>query len=81
MSTETSPAQVERVVDRPHQIDEFLVDDVDQLLGGIERAEHGFADRLLVDPLHEVLDDGQAHVGLEQSPLNLPAGRRACSTR
>ena len=32
--------QVQRMVDRAHQVDEFLVDDADELLRGIEGVEH-----------------------------------------
>ena len=58
------------MVDRPHQPDQFLVDDVDQLLGGIERLEDRFAHGLIAHPLHEVLDDREADVGLQQRPLD-----------
>ena len=63
-------AEMQRMVDRPHQVDQLLMDDVDQLLGGIERFEDRFADGLLADPVHEVLDHRQADVGLEQGPLD-----------
>ena len=63
-------AEMERVVHRAHQVDQFLVDDADQLLGGIERLEHRFADGLLGDPGHEVLDDREADVGLQQGRLH-----------
>ena len=42
----------------------------DKLLGGIERLEHLFADGLLADPGHEILDDRQADVGLQERPLH-----------
>ena len=35
------------MIDRAHQVDQFLVDDADELLGGIERLEHPLADGLL----------------------------------
>ena len=41
--------QVERVVDRAHQVDELLVDDADDLLARVERLEHLLADGLLGD--------------------------------
>ena len=63
-------AEVKRVVDRPHQADQFVVDDGDQLLGGIERLEDRFADGLFAHPLHEIFDDRQADVGLQQGPLD-----------
>ena len=69
ISTRHARLQVQRVVDRPHQVDQFLVDDADELLVGIERLEHRLADGLLADPADEVLDDRQADVGLEQGPL------------
>ncbi len=70
ISTVTSGCRVERVVDRPHQVDQLLVDDADHLLVGIERLEHRLADGLLADPGHEVLDDREADVGLEQGLLH-----------
>ena len=52
ISTVTSfaPVQMQRVVDRAHQVDEFLMDDADDLLARIERLEHLLADRLLARP-------------------------------
>ena len=38
------------MVDRPHQVDQFLVDDADQLVGGVERLEDRFAHGLLGHP-------------------------------
>ena len=52
--------QVERVIDRAHQVDERLVDDADDLLAGIERLEDRLADRFVGDPLHEVADDARS---------------------
>ena len=43
-------AEVQRMVDRPHQVDQFLMDDADQLLGRVERFEHRLADGLLARP-------------------------------
>ena len=63
-------AEMERVVHRPHQTDQLLMDDVDELLGGIERLEDRFAHGLVVHPVHEVLHDRQADVGFEQGPLD-----------
>ena len=69
ISTVTSGLQMQRVIDRAHQVDQFLMDDADDLLAGIERREHLFADGLLGDAGHEVLDDRVADVGLEQRLL------------
>ena len=69
------------MVHRAHQVDQFLIDDVDELLGGVERLEHRFADGLLAHPAHEVLDDREADVGLQQGPLHQAQAVAACSTR
>ena len=63
-------AEVQRMVDRAHQVDQFLMDDVDELLGRVERLQHRLADGLLAHPAHEVLDHRQADVGLQQGPLD-----------
>ena len=62
--------EVQRVVDRAHQVDELLVDDADDLLARVERLEHLLADRLLGDARHEVADDREADVGFEQRFLD-----------
>ena len=62
--------QVQRVIDRAHQVDQLLVDDADDLLAGVERSEHLLAQRLLADPADEVLDDRIADVGFEQGLLH-----------
>ena len=63
-------AEMERVVNGPHQVDQFLADDADQLLGGTERFRDRFAGCLFADAGHEVLDDRETDVGFEQSPLD-----------
>ena len=45
ISTRHARLQVQRVIDRAHQVDQFLVDDADDLLAGVERLEHPFAER------------------------------------
>ena len=62
--------EVERVVHRPHQVDQFLIDDADDLLARIERLENLLADRLLGDLPHELPHDGEAHIRLEQRFLD-----------
>ena len=37
------------MIDRPHQLDQFVVDDLDDLFAGVERAEDFLADGLLGD--------------------------------
>ncbi len=63
-------AEVERMVHRSHQADELLVDDVDELFGGVERLQNRLADGLLAHSGHEVFDDREADVGLQQGPLH-----------
>ncbi len=58
------------MIDRAHQVDELLVDDADDLLARVERLEHLLADRLLGDALHELADDREADVRLEQRFLD-----------
>ena len=62
--------QMERMVYRAHQVDQFLVDDVDQLIGRVEGFQHRLADGLFAHPGHEILDHRQADVGLQQGPLH-----------
>jgi hypothetical protein len=64
------PLEMERMIDRPHKVDERLIDDADDLLAGIERLENRVADRFVGDPLHEVADDGEADVGFQQRTLD-----------
>ena len=63
--------EVERMIHRPHQVDQFAVDDADELLGRVERFEHPLADRIFADPLQELLGDVIGHVGLEQGCPNV----------
>ena len=72
ISTVTSsvPLQVQRMIHRPHQVDELLIDDADDLLARIERLENLLADRLLGDVLHELPHDREAHIRLEQRLLD-----------
>ena len=58
-------AQVQRVVHRAHQVDQFLMDNTDHLLAGVQGFQYPFAQRLLADALHEVLDDRQADLRLQ----------------
>ena len=62
--------EMQRRVDRAHQVDQLLVDDADELLAGIERSQHLFADGLFGELGHEVLDDRIVDVGFEQGLLD-----------
>ena len=54
--------------------DEFLVDDLDDLLRRVERTGHLGAPGALLDPVHERADHGQRDVGLEQRQPDLAGG-------
>ena len=69
------------VIDRPHQGDQFVVDDADDLLAGVEGAENLLAERLLGDALDKVVGDREIDVGVEQGSCGLPGGRRGCWPR
>ena len=58
------------MIDRPHEVDERLVNDANDLLAGVERLEHRVADRLVAHALHEVANDGEANVGFQQRTLD-----------
>ena len=53
-------------IDRPHELNEFVVDDLDDLLAGVEGAQHFLADGALRDLGDEVLGDGEVDVGFQQ---------------
>ena len=57
-------------------VDQLVVDDLDDLLAGLDPVEHVGADRLLADVGHEVLDDLEVDVGLEQGEADLAQRRR-----
>src|SRR5581483_5138497 len=59
------------VIDRAHQPDEFLVDDLDDLLGGVDPGEHVLADGLGLDAADEVGDDVVIDVGLDERLADL----------
>ena len=65
------PLDVQRMVDRAHQVDELVVDDADDLLARLERLQHLFADRLFGNPRDELLGDFIVDVGLEQGLTDL----------
>ena len=58
------------MIDRPHQVDQLVVDDAHHLLLGSETLEDLLADGLVADSGHEFLDDREADVGLEQRLLH-----------
>ena len=58
--------EVERVIDRPHEVDQFLVDNAHELLARVERLEDLRPDRPLHDLVEEGVDDVIGDVGLEE---------------
>ena len=58
--------EVEAAVAGGEERGELLVDDLDDLLAGVEAAEDFLADRALLDARDELLDDLEVDVGLEQ---------------
>ena len=58
-------------IDRPHERDEFVVDDLDDLLAGVDGAQDGLTDGALGDARDEGLDDLEVHVGVEQRLADL----------
>ena len=56
---------------RAHQGGHFLVDDLDDLLGGRKAVQHLLAHTALRDPLAEVLDDQVVDVGLQKRHAHL----------
>src|SRR5262249_37661708 len=57
-----------------HQLRELVVDDLHDLLARREALQDLVAERLLTDPAHEVADDGEVDVRLEQSQADLAHG-------
>ena len=55
-------------------VGELLVDDLDDLLAGVERAEDVGAEAALLDRRRELLDDLEVDVGLEQREADLAHG-------
>lgn len=55
-------------------VDQFVVDDFDDLFGGRERGGNFFADGAGADAFDEVGDDGEVDVGLEEGETDLAEG-------
>ena len=68
-------AERELRVGRAHQLGQLLVDDLHDLLAGLEALQHVLAERALADRGDELLDDLEVDVGLEQREADL--ARRA----
>ncbi len=67
-------ANLKRAVSLPRSVDEFVADDLDDLLGGREGGEHFGSDGLDADVLDEVADDVEVDVGFEQGDADFAQG-------
>src|SRR6185295_6007569 len=56
-------------------LDQVIVDDLDDHLARRDRADDVGADRLGADPVDELADDRQGHVGFEEGRADLAQGR------
>ena len=56
-------------------LDQFVADDSDDLLGGREGREHFLAHGLLLDAFDELFDDFEIDVGFEQRHADFAQGR------
>ncbi len=51
-------------------LDQFIAENLDDLLGGRKRGRHLLADRLFLDVIDQLLDDFEVDVGFEQRQAN-----------
>ena len=66
--------ELELVALAAEHLDQLVVDDLDDLLAGLNPVEHFGAERLLTHIGHEVLDDLEVDVRLEQGKADLAQG-------
>jgi len=59
------------MTDRPHQVDQFLMDNPDNLLLGTQRFENLFTNRFLGDGIDEIRSDIVGDVRFQQCLPNL----------
>src|SRR6185503_18921831 len=61
-------------IHRPHQVDEFVIDDFDHDLAGLEALDDLLPLGLFQDALGEILDDFEIDVGFEQGRAHIAHG-------
>ena len=66
----------ERGVGRAEQIDEFIVDDFDDLLAGMDALDDFLAEGLGFDAVDEIAGDLEIDIGFEKSHTDLAEGVR-----
>ena len=67
-------AEIQRGVGRAEQVHEFVVDDFDDLLAGLDALDDFRADGLGFDALDEIAGDLEIHVGFQQRHADLAQG-------
>ena len=70
----TVSGQVQLAAGPTHEIDEFTVDDLYELLVGREASQNVLTDRAFADPGQEVLDDLEVDVGFEERHAHVAQG-------
>ena len=58
------------VIDRAHELDQLVEDDLDDLVGRVDASEHVLADGLGFDAGDEVVGDVEVDVGFEERPAD-----------
>ena len=67
-------AQIQRGVLRAEQVDQFVVDDFDDLLAGLDALDDFRADGLGLDAFDEIAGDLEIDVGFEQRQAHFAQG-------
>jgi hypothetical protein len=60
------PLEIQPGIGRAEQVHEFVVDDFDDLLAGLDALDDFRADGLGFDPFDEIAGDLEIHVGFQQ---------------
>ena len=76
MTTGRRRVEIDRYAFGAEHLDQLVMDDLDDHLAGLDRFEHGGADRLGAHLVGEGADDFQRHVGFEQRAAHLAQRRR-----
>ena len=66
--------EIQGIVRIAHEVDEFLVHDLDEGLPAVQRSQHFAADGALLDIRRETAHDRKGDVGLQECDAHLPDG-------
>jgi hypothetical protein len=66
--------EVDARVDRAHEGDKFVVDDLDHHFAGAERLDDFLANRFFDNGFGEILDDFEVHIGFKQGRADFAHG-------